>query len=98
MIDVQRNEDEIKTGFCDECGFDKGLCQCNKTLTKDKRSKKKYIPPTKFCVLPAFDDWELNGKPVSSREAKYGLKEGVFLKKTEIAKNLKDYCGFFNEE
>lgn len=64
---------------------------------KKRKVMKKWIPPTKFCALPAFEYWELNGKPVSAREAEYGLKEGAVLKKTEIAKNLKDYQGFFVE-
>ena len=36
MIDVETNEDAIKIGFCDECDFDRGLCQCNKTPTVDE--------------------------------------------------------------
>jgi len=31
--------------------------------------KRIYHPPTKFCAFPSMGYWEIDGKPVSSREA-----------------------------
>ena len=56
-----------------------------------------YHPPTKFCVFPALGYWSLNGKPVSDKEANYGLTPGVKWLPTEIARNLKDYMGWLEE-
>ena len=44
---------------------------------------RKWIPPTKFCAFPSFGYWELNGKPVSSKVAKYGLRVGVVWRRSK---------------
>jgi len=41
--------------------------------------------------------WELNGRPVSSREADYGLHPLALWKESEVAKELHLYLGWFEE-
>lgn len=53
----------------------------------------RYIPPKKFCALPAMTYWEIDGKPVSSREAEYDGHPRAVLKESEISKHLEDYVG-----
>lgn len=53
----------------------------------------RFIPPTKFCCFPALTYWEIDGKPVSSREAEYGAHPRAVLKETEISKHYSDYIG-----
>ena len=56
----------------------------------------KYIPPTKFCVFPSMGYWEVDGKPVSWEDAKNNPNR--IWKQSEIAKNIKDYVGYFEED
>ena len=55
---------------------------------------KKYVPPTKFCVFPALNYWEIDEKPASSREAGYGAHPRAILRETEISKNIHEYLGY----
>lgn len=55
----------------------------------------KYIEPDLFCVFPAMGYWEIDGKPVSSREARYGLHPRAVWKESEVAKNLHRHVGYF---
>ena len=49
-----------------------------------------------FCVFPALGYWEIDGKPVSSKEAEYGLNPRAIWKPTEIARSLElDLCSGF---
>jgi hypothetical protein len=41
--------------------------------------------------------WELNGKPVSAREANYGLAPGAVLMESEVAKELHLHLGYFED-
>lgn len=53
----------------------------------DKRMKKgrKTTGAEDFVVFPALGYWEIDGKPVSSREAKCGLHPRAVWKPTEVA-------------
>jgi len=52
-----------------------------------KRNRRKI-----FVVFPSFTYWEIDGKPVSSREADYGLNPKAILKLTDIALHPEKYC------
>lgn len=41
-----------------------------------------------FIVFPALGYWEIDGKPVSSKEAQYGLHPDAVWKETEAARCL----------
>lgn len=43
-----------------------------------------------FVVFPAFGYWEIDGKPVSSKEADYGLNPKAKWVETEVARNLRN--------
>jgi len=42
--------------------------------------------PLPFCAFPAMGYWEIDGKPVSSKEAQSGLHPRAIWRETEIAK------------
>lgn len=52
-----------------------------------------FIPPTKFCVYPVLGYWELNEKPVSSKEAQCGLDPGAKWMESEVCRELHLYFG-----
>lgn len=56
---------------------------------------KTYHPPTKFCVSPAMGYWELSGRPVSAKEAQYGLLPEAIWRESEVARELHLYVGYF---
>ncbi len=60
-------------------------------------SKTIYHPPTKFCVSPAMGYWELDGKPVSGKEAQWGSAPGAVWRESEIAKEIHLYTGWLEE-
>ena len=41
-----------------------------------------------FVVFPAFGYWEIDGSPVSSKEAMYGAHPHTIWRETEVARNL----------
>ena len=42
----------------------------------------------KFVVFPALGYWEIDGKPVSSKEAQFGAHPRAIWRETEVARNL----------
>ena len=62
--------------------------------------KGKHHPPTRFAVMPALSYWSVDGKPVSHREALSAMDDPtkkVECLPTEIANNLHEHLGWFEE-
>ena len=56
-----------------------------------------YHPPTKFAVAPSMGYFEIDGKPVSDKEAQWGSAPGAVWRESEISKELHLYVGWIED-